>query len=132
MEVAASLERLKIPYEYELHAFKWHETIPNAYCGDCGHTTCLADRTYTPDFFLLEHDIIIEVKGIFTVKDRKIAEAMRDQHPDTTMKYLFYYDNKLSRTSKTRYTDWCQKRGLDCGVRNSMDASILRWTDDRS
>ena len=127
MEVADVLRRLEIPFEYEAESFEWHEQIPNAYCGRCAYGTCFADRSYTPDFFLPEHDVIIEVKGIFTAKDRKIAQAMAKEHGHLNFAYLFYFDNKLSRKSKTRYTDWCARQGLECGVRGSMDKSIKAW-----
>lgn len=130
-EVADSLNRQGIKFEYELHSFKWVEKVPNTYCEHCGLKPCVADRSYTPDFFVFNEngklDYIIEVKGIFTAKDRKIAEAMKATYPATSFRYLFYYNNKLSRSSKTRYSMWCDKKGLDYGMRADLDEVLRRW-----
>lgn len=99
-------------FEYEKDSYEWWEKIPHAVCVTCGDPA-YASRTYTPDFFL-ENGRIIEVKGRFTVHDRKIALAMKEG--GIVICYLFGFDNKLSRVSKTRYTDWCAKNGLECAV----------------
>lgn len=131
-EIAAALDKAGIKYDYELYSFKWVENLPNSYCPHCGMKPGVADRSYTPDFFVYNEDgtgldYIIEAKGIFTAKDRKIADAMQKTYPGTQFKYLFYFDNKLSRSSKTRYSAWCEKRGLEYGLRKSMDATLLNW-----
>lgn len=130
-EIAQALLELEIPFEYELHSFQWLENIPNTTCRDCGSDNTCADRTYTPDFFLFDPNkpLIIEAKGIFTVKDRKIAQAMKVQHPDVKIHYLFYFDNKLNKSSKTRYTTWCKKQGLPSGTRANMKKVLKEWQE---
>jgi hypothetical protein len=113
VEVAGMLDALGVDYTYETEVFPWTEDLPNGYCPDCG-CKAVANRTYTPDFFL-DNGTIIEAKGIFTVKDRKIALAMKEM--GTPTKLLFMWDNKLSRKSKTRYSDWCQKNDVDFSIR---------------
>lgn len=120
LEVAEMLQQHDIAYNYEQESFPWVETVPNAYCPDCG-TPAVATRSYTPDFFL-ENGIIIEAKGRFTVKDRKIALSMRDQ--DIPVKMVFQFNNKLSRKSKTRYSEWCEKHGIDYAIRQIP----VEWT----
>lgn len=120
LEVAAMLDEKGISYDYETETFSWQEKIPNARCGECGGSAYV-DRSYTPDFFL-SNGTIIEAKGRFTVKDRKIASAMKEQGRD--IKLVFQFNNKLSRKSKTRYTEWCEKLGIDCAVREVPDGWI--------
>lgn len=101
-----------VEYEYEAQTFQWQDKVPGAVCPECG-TRAEATRSYTPDWFLA-NGIIIESKGRFTANDRKIALAMRDQ--GIVIHYLFALNNKLSPKSKTRYTDWCESKGLPCAI----------------
>jgi hypothetical protein len=120
LEVAEMLRHHGIDFEYETRSFPWLEQVPNAYCPSCGQPG-VARRSYTPDFFL-PNGVIIEAKGRYTPKDRKISIAMRDA--DIDVKMVFQYDNRLSRKSKTRYSDWCEKHGIDYAVRQIPE----EWT----
>jgi hypothetical protein len=130
--VASYLEKKGVPFEYELHSFGWEEHLPTAHCRTCDTKACYKKRSYTPDFFVGNPNspIIIETKGIFTVHDRKIALAMKEQHPDVDLRYLFLRDNKLSRKSKTRYSEWCQKNGLTYGISTDLQTTLSQWVDD--
>lgn len=75
-------------------------------------------RTYNPDFEL-PNGIIIEAKGKL---DRLVREKMAlvfEQNPHLDIRFLFMRDNKLSKSSKTRYSDWCEKRGIKYAVSES-------------
>jgi len=64
---------------------------------------------YTPDF-ILSNGIIIETKGLFSAKDRKKHLAVREQHPNLDIRFVFQRAaNRLSKKSKTTYADWCEK-----------------------
>lgn len=71
---------------------------------------------YTPDFFFKNRTIVIEAKGRFDAAHRAKALAFKEQYPDTDYRLLFESDNKISPKSKTRYTDWCRKHGIECAV----------------
>ena len=111
---------------YESDKFNWYEKIPRAVCHCCDSTEVYAERWYTPDFFL-PNGIILEAKGIFTAKDRKIALGMRETHPDLDIRYVLYFDNKLTRASKTRYSDWLEKNGFKYTLRSKMKEDIAEW-----
>ena len=69
-------------------------------------------RTYTPDF-VLDNGIIIETKGIFDNEDRRKHIAVRDQHPELDIRFVFSNANaKLYKGSKTTYAMWCEKHGF--------------------
>jgi hypothetical protein len=114
MEVAEMLRTQKVKYDYEKESFPWLETVPNAYCPSCKQPA-IASRSYTPDFFL-NNGVVVEAKGRFTPKDRKIALAMKAKMGDA-YKMVFQFDNRLSRKSKTRYSQWCSKHGIDFAIR---------------
>ena len=67
---------------------------------------------YTPDFFFNDRTFIVEAKGRLDVGARNKALAFRDKYPYVEYALLFEEDNKISRVSKTRYTDWATKHGI--------------------
>ena len=96
-DFARDLEERKIDYEYETKKLAW---IPKP-------------RTYTPDFYLPDYDLYIETKGRFTTSDRTKHLCVSDQHPDIDLRFVFMTPyNRLSRSSKTTYGDWCTKNGF--------------------
>lgn len=70
---------------------------------------------YRPDF-KLANGIYIEAKGRFTAADRKKMSLVIEQNPDLDIRMLFMSNNTLNRSSRTTYTDWCDKRGIKCHV----------------
>ena len=96
-DFARDLEERNIDYEYETKKLSW---IPKP-------------RVYTPDFYLPDYDIYIETKGRFTSSDRVKHLRVADQHPDIDLRFVFMTPfNRLSRSSKTTYGDWCSKNGF--------------------
>lgn len=71
---------------------------------------------YTPDFFFNGRTFVVEAKGRLDVNARNKAVAFRRANPDLEYALLFEEDNKISRVSKTRYTDWATKNGILCAV----------------
>lgn len=96
-KVAESLDRRKYKYEYENQILYY--TVP------------AQTHKYKPDFEL-PNGVIIEVKGRFTAADRKKMAMVIEQNPGKDIRLLFQCDNKISSNSKTRYSDWCDKRGI--------------------
>jgi predicted nuclease of restriction endonuclease-like RecB superfamily len=75
-------------------------------------------RTYTPDFVLewKGHKRYIEAKGYFSARDRKKLLLVRDQFPGIDLRIVFQRNNKLSRKSKTRYSDWAERHGFTYAI----------------
>ena len=66
-------------------------------------------RTYTPDF-ILQNGIIVEVKGRFTSDDRRKHVAIKKQHPDLDIRFVFENSRrKLSKGAKSTYATWCER-----------------------
>ena len=69
-------------------------------------------RTYTPDFEL-DNGIFIETKGMFDNDDRRKHIAIKEQHPELDIRFVFSNANaKLYKGAKSRYCDWCDKNGF--------------------
>ena len=112
-KIATQLINDKVDYTYETESFMWLERLPRAQCTHCGSKkSCFVERSYTPDFFL-PNGVILEVKGKFTSRDRKIAAAMKEQYPDLDIRMVFEKDNWLNKNHKNRYSDWCKSKGID-------------------
>ena len=94
LKVAADLGKRKVDFQYEKVSFDY---IPKI-------------RNYTPDFYLPESKIYIETKGRLTTNDRVKHLLIKEQYPDLDIRFVFVNaNNKISRTSKTTYANWCDR-----------------------
>ena len=109
---AENLEKRGIRFEYESETFEYWIKLPRARCLECCGCEIVTSREYTPDFYLPGWNIYLETKGKWTADDRKKHKAMKEQYPELDIRLLFMSDNKISRNSKTRYSDWCEKNGI--------------------
>jgi hypothetical protein len=89
---------------------------PRTKCGSCGGRTLVQVHRYTPDFLLprprMRPVLFIEAKGRFTAKDRRLALAFKAQYKDADHAMMFMRDNTLSKSSKTKYSDWCKENDV--------------------
>ena len=94
INIAKSLANRDVPFEYEKHKFEY---IPKV-------------RTYTPDFYLPQTDIYVEVKGHLDKGDRVKMQLIKQQHPNLDIRFVFLRaSNKIYRGSKTTYADWANR-----------------------
>jgi hypothetical protein len=93
-DTAKFLKKRRIGFTYEEMKIKWID--PKI-------------KTYTPDF-VLDNGIIIETKGRFISPDRAKHLAVRNQHPELDIRFVFTNSkSKLYKGSKTTYGMWCSK-----------------------
>lgn len=71
-------------------------------------------RKYRPDFKIGR--FIIETKGRWTPADRKKMGLVIEQNPELDIRMLFQRDNTITKKSKIRYSDWCEKRGITYAI----------------
>ncbi len=117
LKLATQLESDGVDFTYEEYSYEYDDKAPPGYvCVDCAGTTLYKSRTYTPDFLLTKTNITIEAKGKFTAKERKKMLQVRSDHPDLDLRLVFMRDNKLSKMSKTKYSEWAQKNDFIYGV----------------
>lgn len=75
--------------------------------------TYQTSHTYLLDFVDVENKVIVEGKGFFPSSDRAKMLAVKQQHPDWTIRISFTNPHKtISKASKTTYAMWCEKHGL--------------------
>jgi hypothetical protein len=96
-QVAAFLKPIQKEVRYEKISIEWED---------------LMYRSYTPDF-VLDNGVIIEAKGLFDSEDRRKHLAVKKQHPELDIRFVFSSaKSKLYKGSKTCYSDWCNKYGF--------------------
>ena len=92
--VATYLKEHKVKFLYEKIKIEWED---------------LSYRTYTPDF-VLNNGIIIETKGRFLAADRRKHIAIKKQHPELDIRFIFTNSKtKLRKGAKSSYAEWCIK-----------------------
>lgn len=68
---------------------------------------------YIPDFVDVAGKRIVEAKGLWDAADRRKIKLVREQHPDWAIHMVFTNPCKtISKQSKTRYCDVCDKLGI--------------------
>lgn len=95
---AEYLDRLGVEYGYESEVLKYE--VPAKV------------HKYTPDFTVIVNNMVIECKGRFDAAARQKMSLVIEQNPDRDIRLLFMRDNTISKNSKTKYSDWCEKRGI--------------------
>jgi len=100
--MAQNLMHRGIGFDYET------ESLP--------YTVPAISKRYTPDFIVKTRTgrkIYVEAKGLFEPADRKKALLVRDANPHADVRFVFMNaSNKLSASSKTTYSNWCEKNGF--------------------
>lgn len=118
---ALQLDRHGVRFEYEQH--KYPLTMPTRMhvCMTCSERKQIVRLShYTPDFHIYAPDgtlrAVVEVKGRWTGKDRTISTRYMEEFPAFDYRMFFGYDNKISKKSDTRYSDWCHARNIEFAV----------------
>jgi hypothetical protein len=109
------MDRRGVVYAYEAHTFALLMDIQRHFCASCGSQAISKRTKYTPDF-MFPNGTVVEAKGKFTAKDRKIAKAWVEQYAKIPYRMLFQRDNKLSPRSATRYSGWCRDNGIEYAI----------------
>lgn len=93
--VIKNLEIEQIKFFYEKERLKYVQPIIH--------------RSYLPDLYFPSTNIYVEIKGRFTIADRKKHLWIRQS---TKHDIRFCFQNprvKIRKNSKTSYADWCNK-----------------------
>lgn len=89
--VAQDLENKKVSYMYEWDWINYTVT-----------------RKYKPDF-LLPNQIHVEVKGYFRSADQRKHRAIKKQHPEIDLRFVFQNVNARVQGSQMTCAEWCNK-----------------------
>ena len=111
--VAANLLKRSVKFDYEPHKICYWKKISSAKCRDCGSKEVYEKHSYLPDFFIPSTKIYVEAKGKFTSVNRtKMLEVIRS-NPKLDIRMLFMKDNWITKSHKNKYSEWCEKNGIE-------------------
>ena len=99
--VVNDLESRGIEFGYETLELPWLDTVANGECGECGSEEVGKHCVYTPDV-IFPSGSIVEIKGLFTARDRKIAVGVAESTSRIDDSFLVHAgqvdDEKESKT----------------------------------
>jgi len=122
--IVAELKKRKIRFTYEPDKLDFFSDVRGGRCPACGHKPVQKKRYYVPDFRIKQYKkatdfgvfetftVYIEGKGKLTPSERTKLLDIRKHNPLADIKIVFMRDNKLSRNSTTRYSEWATANGF--------------------
>lgn len=119
--IADDLKERSIKFGYETTRIRYGSKINGGRCKDCNGNHVIRQRVYTPDFEFGTYGFFVEAKGYFKGTDRTKLLAVRESNPDLDLRILFLTDNKISKKSETRYSEWCEKHGFQYAFKRIPD-----------
>jgi hypothetical protein len=70
------------------------------------------ERNYRPDFFLRDYGFYIEAKGLLDREAKAKMLAVKKQHPDLDIRFVFYDADKRIPGTKQTHGEWATKNGF--------------------
>jgi hypothetical protein len=71
----------------------------------------ILNGNYHPDF-ILSNGVIIEVKGVLDRESKRKMLAVKKQHPDRDIRFLFQEANKKVPGTKQTHAMWADRNGF--------------------
>ena len=105
----ANLTKRGIKFEFEPYKITYY-IAKKGHCKNCGSKEVAERHSYTPDFKIGE--MLIETKGRLTSSNRTKMMAVKENNPRLDIRFIFMYDNFLTKAKTKRYSDWCEKEGF--------------------
>jgi DNA-directed RNA polymerase subunit RPC12/RpoP len=129
---AEDLERRGIKFEYEKEKWPYLSRVRGGLCSDCGSKFVYKNRYYVPDFYIVDLDFYVEIKGRLTSKDRTKYKDVVLHNNERDLRFIILANNKLSKQSTTRYGDWMESEGLVYAIGGILPTSWERPNGKRS
>lgn len=81
---------------------------------------------YNPDFHLIKSNIFIETKGRLLPEDRRKHLALKKQHPELDVRFVFMYPNRNMPKTKQTHETWATRNGFKWAIGSIPQA----WLDE--
>lgn len=69
-------------------------------------------RTYHPDFEMVDHGFFVEAKGLLDRDSRTKMIAVKQQHPELDIRFVFMNADKKVPGLKQSHGEWATKNGF--------------------
>lgn len=70
------------------------------------------ERTYHPDFEMVDHGFFIETKGLLDRDSKAKMVAVKRQNPDLDIRFVFMQANKRIPGTKQTHAQWADRNGF--------------------
>jgi restriction endonuclease len=70
------------------------------------------ERTYSPDYYIVDHDFYIETKGLLDRDSKAKMVAVKQQHPDVDIRFVFMHPHKKIPGTKQTHAQWAERNGF--------------------
>ena len=113
-----------IAYEFHPGPFVYNRACIGGYCLDCDSNNVRRGAMYTPDLYLPDSDIYVELKGgSMTQASRgRLADFCRTG--EVPIRFLFR-DNRKIRGTKSRHLEWAKKQKCIAAVGTAIPENWL-------
>lgn len=68
-------------------------------------------KTYNPDWYVSEYGFYVETKGLLDRDSKAKMVAVKKQHPDLDIRFVFMYPDKKIPGTKQTHAQWADKNG---------------------
>lgn len=72
----------------------------------------ILERTYRPDFEMVDHGFFIETKGYLDRDSKAKMIAVKQQNPDIDIRFVFMYPHKKISGTKQTHAQWAERNGF--------------------
>lgn len=93
--VAKRLQNMKLDFVYE------PEKLPY-----------VLHKTYTPDFVSPSSRVMLEVKGVLDAQTRSKMRAVKSQHPEADIRFVFAKPHNKCPGIKLTHAEWAEANGF--------------------
>lgn len=108
-DVAKKLSNLGFKHNYETEYFPY-----------------ILEKTYNPDFTLDGTSIILEVKGVLDTQARSKMKAVKEQHPDADIRFVFMKPHNRCPGMKMTHAQWAEKYGYPWYALEDLNKKVLK------
>jgi Phage endonuclease I len=70
------------------------------------------ERTYNPDFEMVDHGFFIEAKGLLDRDSKAKMAAVKQQHPEIDIRFVFMQAAKRIPRTRQTHAQWAEKHGF--------------------
>lgn len=110
MKKSSKTLALKSGFERTLAAQLSHSGVEWAY--EAVKVPYILNGEYNPDFLLKKSGILIEAKGLLDRESKRKMVAVKKQHPELDVRFVFMQAEKRIPGTKQTHAQWADRNGF--------------------
>jgi hypothetical protein len=125
VKVIEDLIRRKVSYVHHPDPIPYHRPVLGGFCLVCDSNEVRKGALYQPDLFLVESGRYVELKG-GTMTQESRGRLVHLMQSGQELSFLFARDNRLSRGSRTKYSQWAARHKAPWAIGDSIPEEWCR------